>query len=165
MRVRSSRRGLRAATIVAAIISASCASVPPTPDSSQPPVVVQLTADRAWTDTPVVVRRGERLIITARGEISWASTGQSAGPDGVRGYPGWPVGEGGLIGRVGGATKSSFDIGSRTAPFHDRDLRVQATSSPPALVMPAEGTLQLGFKHFQSGANRGQFEVTIQRAQ
>jgi len=163
MRIRRRRGGLRAA-IVTAIVCAGCASAPPIPDSSQPPVVVQLTPDRAWMDTPVVVRRGERLMISATGEVSWVATGTSAGPDGVSGYPGWPVGDGGLIGRIGGTTKS-FDIGSRTAPLHDRNLRSQATHSPPALVMPAEGTLQLGFKQFQPGANRGRFEITIQRAQ
>jgi hypothetical protein len=148
---------------MAALVSATCASVPATPDSSEPPVVVQLTPDRAWTDTPVVVRRGERLMITATGEVSWVTTGKSAGPDGVSGYPGWPVADGGLVGRVGGTSKT-FDIGSRTSPLHDRNLRSQATYSPSALVMPDEGMLQLGFKHFQPGANRGRFEVTIQRA-
>jgi hypothetical protein len=141
----------------------ACASVAIAPDSSAPPIVVHLQPDRAWTDTDVVVQRGARLFFNATGEIFWAARSATAGPDGVKGIPGWSIGDGGLVGQVTG-TNATFQIGARTQPFLDRNLRSRRTYAPPPIVMPAAGRLRLGFKNFQPGANRGDFAVTIRPA-
>jgi len=108
------------------------------------------------------VHKGESLFVQATGEIYWSARHATAGPDGIGGSPGW-LNTGGLIGRVS-ASSQTFDIGARTAPFRSHDLRSQATYPPPAIRMPADGELTLGFKSYSAGANSGAFDVTIRRA-
>src|SRR5216684_4365284 len=84
------------------------------PDSTVPPLhVIRMQPDRPWTDTGVIVQRGEELFFTATGSVSWAGGNTAAGPDGIKGYPGWNVGAGGLIDPVDGVAKT-FDVGART---------------------------------------------------
>lgn len=135
------------------------------PDLAAPAIsVIRIQPDRAWTDTGLVVQRGEQLFFTATGEVFLAGRSKPAGPDGVKGYPGWNVGAGGLIGRVDGASKA-FDIGARTQLFLSRFLRHHTYYPPPPIRMPADGRLLLGFKDFSLGANHGEFEITIRHAQ
>lgn len=65
---------------------------PPTPPSAQPLAVVTVDAAQEWTDSGLVVHKGERLIFWATGQIQL-----SAKPDRIIG----PDGDGVLYYRVG----------------------------------------------------------------
>ena len=147
--------------VVWSVLTGCSVHAPFTPDRTAAPAVVELTPDRDWEDTGLSVSKGERLFVTTAGSIFWGFRGLQADADGVGGYPGWKVGPGGLVGRVGERT---FDIGARTQPFLSKYLRVHSYSAPPAIVMPSDGRLMLGFKDFQANANTGDFQVTIWRA-
>src|SRR5437667_7347256 len=100
------------------------------PDLGAPPVVVvRMQPDRAWTDTGVTVQKGEELFFTAAGEVYWEARNTAAGPDGVKGYPGWIVGAGGLIGRV--ETSKIFALGARTQSFLAPNPRGRRHYYPP----------------------------------
>jgi hypothetical protein len=59
-----------------------------------------------------------------------------------------------------------FDIGARTQMFLSKgSLRHHLYYAPPPIRMPANGHLELGFKDFMQGANTGEFDITIRRAQ
>jgi hypothetical protein len=127
-----------------------------------PVVVVRMQPDRAWTDSGVTVQEGEELFFTAAGEVYWEARNAAAGPDGVKGYPGWSVGAGGLIGRV--ETSKIFALGTRTQLFLAPNPRGRRHYyAPPPLRMPATGRLMLGFKDFKQGNNLGEFEITVRR--
>ena len=135
------------------------------PDLTAPPFrVIVMQADRPWTDTGMTVQRGEQLFLTATGNVFWTGRNAAAGPDGIKGYPGWTIGTGGLIGRIDGASKS-FDVGARTQMFLSKFLRHHTYYPPPPIRMPADGPLLVGFKNFSQGPNRGEFEITIRHAQ
>lgn len=132
--------------------------------AASPLGTMRMQPDRAWTDTGLIVEAGEQLFIAANGEVVWAVRNATAGPDGVNGYPGWNLGAGALIGRVG-ETKP-FAIGARTQPFLNKgSLRHHRYYPAPPIRMPASGRLELGFKDFRQGANGGGFEIAIRRAQ
>lgn len=161
LRARSVR--VMALASLVASIGATGACVPGArlaPNTDVTLVAVRMRPDEPWTDTGLVVRRGDRLYVTARGEIFWDARGEAAGPDGIKGYPGWSVGAGGLVGRVEGMARS-FDVGARTEPFLLGGTRRPYYYSPPPIGMPRDGRLWLGFKHFTPGDNRGAFDVTI----
>jgi hypothetical protein len=135
------------------------------PQLTGPPLkVIRMQPDRAWTETGVMVQRSEQLFFTATGSVFWSGPNTSAGPDGIKGKAGWNVGAGGLIGRVDGAAKT-FDVGARTEKFLSKFLRHHTYYAPPPVRMPADGPLLLGFKDFNQGANRGEFEITIRHAE
>jgi hypothetical protein len=121
-----------------------------------------LTPTAEWTATGIVVHKGDLLLFTASGDVSWTGRG-STGPDGAGGQPGWSVGPGGLVGKVGAG--KPFDLGARTGLFPDLHARPpHHPYPPPAIAMPGSGELILGFKAFAPGTNSGAFEVRIQRA-
>jgi len=134
------------------------------PDADTPPAVIELAPTVAWMDTGIAVHKGDRFLFTATGEVFWQARNQTTGPDGEGGLPGWPVGRGGLRGRVGPEGKP-FDLGARTGLFPDKYARrPHHPYPPPPITMPRDGTLYFGFKNFTSGANTGTFEVTIRPA-
>ncbi len=133
------------------------------PDNS-PPLIVTLLPSNAWLDTGLAVNAGERFLIRATGGVFWAARNSATDADGTGGDPGWRVGAGGLVARVGAEGKP-FDVGARTSLFSDRHPRPpHHPYPPPPLTMPRAGRLYLGFKAFTTGANTGSFAVTIQRA-
>jgi hypothetical protein len=146
----------------AAFAAAMACSEPHVEMPSAPPaaIAVRITADQPWIDTDVKVTRGERLDITATGQIFWQAHARSAGPDGIDGEPPWRLGDGGLTARVKGSTRV-LEVGARTAPLPASNGRIRRQHAPAPLTMPATGTLELGFKHFTAGANTGAFEVKI----
>ena len=155
---------LRLATgvaVISGLLAAGC-EPPRVPDENVAPLVVQVAADRQWTETALHVHRVDWLDFTATGDIFWELRRVTAGPDGIGGSPGW-LKTGGLIGSVSGTAKT-FELGARTTPLPYRDPRSRATYPPPPVRMPADGTLRLGFKDYQGGANHGNFTVTIRRA-
>lgn len=130
------------------------------PDPAMPATVIHVVPDRPWTDTGLVVRKGDSIFFTATGEVIWATRNARFGADGVKGSPGWRVGEGGLVGRVGDS--KTFDIGARVGLFADQHARPpHHPFPPPPLKMSRDGKLFLGFKAFMPGKNEGSFDVTI----
>jgi len=123
-------------------------------------ITVRITADQPWIETDVKVTRGQRLDITATGQIFWQARGRSAGPDGINGEPPWLLGDGGLMARIKGSNRV-LEVGARTTPLPASSGRIRRQHTPAPLTMPATGTLELGFKHFTAGANTGGFEVKI----
>ena len=134
------------------------------PDPASAVTTVTLTPSAAWADSGMTVRKGEWLLFSASGDVAWQTSRVTTGPDGDRGVPGWTIGAGGLLGRVG-PSGDPFEIGARTGLFPDRHPRPpHHPFPPPAIRMRQGGSLYLGFKNFQGGANTGMYEVTIRRA-
>lgn len=109
---------------------------------------VRVEADRRWTDTGLVVRRGEQIVFDASGTITFGKD-MTAGPDGnkdlSRGtYPVRNMPVGALIGRVGNTV---FPIGSTRSPVE----------------MPRNGRLMLGINDDLFDDNSGAFDVNIYR--
>ena len=160
--------------VAAAAGAASCGALHPcfancntplaaqyTPDPAAASTVVTVMPTAPWTEVAVTVRKGERLLFTARGDVFWERSRSTTGPDGYKGVAGWSVGRGGLVGKVGIDGKS-FDIGARVGLFPDKHARPpHHPYPPPPLEMPSDGTLYVGFKEFTAGANTGTFTVTI----
>lgn len=115
---------------------------------------IQVDASRAWTDTGITVRRGERVAFLASGTVNWGKGAeQTAGPDGSdqvtgstrRRYPLPELGAAGLMGRVGNG--KPFPIGANMEP----------------ILMPAAGRLSLGINDDNYTDNSGAFTVVIDR--
>ena len=115
------------------------------------PGAVQVSANQAWTNTGITVKKGDRVSFQTTGQISFGqSSGQSAGPDGNADVknPAYPVpvaGAGALIGKVGNS--AAFPIGSNTAP----------------ITMPADGRLMLGINDDVLNDNSGAFSVVVKK--
>lgn len=130
------------------------------PDPTMPATVIRVVPDRPWTDTGLVVRKGDSIFFMATGEVVWATRNARSSPDGIKGSPNWRVGDGGLVGRVDDS--KTFDIGARVGLFPDHHPRPpHHPFPPPPLKMPRDGKLLLGFKAFMPGENEGSFDVTI----
>jgi len=102
-------------------------SAPDTPPAEAPrklagarTVNVEVAAKRDWTSTGVIVKRGDRVRITATGNITLDASGQSAGPDGVDSPDSRKLMSdkptGGLIGVIG-ADNDDFMFIGRTLEF------------------------------------------------
>jgi hypothetical protein len=119
-------------------------------ENSQPQAMISVQANQPWTDTGLLVRRGELIAFSTNGTIEFGRN-MSAGPDGNRDLPPnvrYPVRNmpvGGLIGRVGNS--APFAIGSSTSP----------------IPMPADGRLFIGVNDDGYQDNTGAFEVSINR--
>jgi hypothetical protein len=110
---------------------------------------VSVRADQAWTNTGIMVRKGQAVRFSTSGEIKYApGPSDTAGPDGNAAsksatLPVPAMNGGGLIGRVG--TSAPFPIGSNSN----------------AITMPADGTLMLGVNDDITTDNSGAFVVTV----
>lgn len=73
--------------VSAIVIGSACAvRTPPTPSPPPRQALAEVTVDvgREWTDTGVVVQKGDRLVFWATGEIHAVSRpDEPAGPDGI----------------------------------------------------------------------------------
>ena len=108
-----------------------------------------VSAQQAWSQTGIVLNRGEVFTVNATGEISTGGGDNKSTPGGAAGRtdPGNPlpgVATGTLIGRIGNS--APFVIGTQT--------RVTA---------PAAGQLFLGINDTNFGDNQGAYQVEIQR--
>ncbi len=111
----------------------------------------RVAANRAWSDTGIAVRRGDRVSFRGSGQIQFGDSDRDvAGPDGNPRYrvdasqlPVRLMPIGGLIGRVGRG--APFPIGSNTN----------------SIVMPEDGRLYLGVNTRVVSSNRGAFLVEI----
>jgi hypothetical protein len=117
--------------------------------SAIPEGAIRVDANVPWTDTGIVVQRGERISFNASGDIMVAP-GASAGVAGTPALSGtrYPVAgasAGALIGKVGNG--APFAIGSNTAP----------------ITMPAAGQLFIGVNDDFFGDNTGSFAVRMTR--
>lgn len=112
---------------------------------------VRVAANQLWTDSGIVVRRGDRVTFNASGQIQLSGdSNDTATPAGAASgrRPSSPMPQvlaGGLIGRIGDS--QPFGIGNQTQ----------------ALEMPADGRLYLGVNDDQIADNRGEFTVQVQR--
>ena len=112
---------------------------------------IRVAANQLWSDTGIVVRRGDRVSFNASGQIQLSGdSNDTATPAGARSgrRPSGPMPQvlaGGLIGRIGDS--QPFGIGNQTQ----------------ALEMPADGRLYLGVNDDQIADNHGEFTVQIQR--
>jgi hypothetical protein len=112
---------------------------------------IQVDGARAWTDTGITVRRGDRIRFSASGQVAFRTGGgDMVGPQGspTELSPTAPVpalGVGALIGRVG--TGAPFPIGANSQ----------------LMTMPANGKLYLGINDAGVSDNSGAFVVTVVR--
>jgi hypothetical protein len=101
-----------------------------------------------WVDSGIDVRRGDRIAVTATGQVQFGP-GNTATPAGARGgSPNYPVptaGAGGLIAKVGDSAPFAVGAGNRT------------------LTMPADGRLMFGINDDNVSDNSGSFGVTVRR--
>ena len=114
---------------------------------------VVVSAQQKWTPSGLTVRKGDRLNFTASGEIQLSADGNdvanAGGAQSQRKAAGSPLPNayaGALIGRVG-TNGPVFAIGSQAS-----------------LTVQENGQLFLGINDDETGDNRGEFRVKIQRA-
>ena len=109
---------------------------------------VRVDANQQWVDSGVDVRRGDRVALTATGEIEYGP-GARATAAGTRGggtnYPLPTMGAGGLIARVGDSAPFAVGAGSHT------------------ITMPADGRLMFGVNDDNVSDNTGSFGVTVRK--
>ncbi len=116
--------------------------------------VLTVAANVQWTDTAITVRQGDRVTITASGEVTLsADPNDKASPNGAASgrrptarapLPQTPAGA--LIGRIGNSGRP-FGIGQ----------------GPANLTMPGSGRLYLGINDDTVSDNSGQYEVHIRQ--
>ncbi|HVR74462.1 MAG TPA: hypothetical protein VMT52_09030 [Planctomycetota bacterium] len=103
--------------------------------------------NKQWFETKLALTQGERLHITASGQINLENYGQTTGPEGTTNISGnqlesFPAGA--LVGKIGKDGKA-FLIGSE----YEQSA-------------PASGTLQLGVS-LQNGQASGQYQVEVEK--
>lgn len=130
--------------------AASAASTSSTAATSGMGIVV--SSKQRWTNTGIIVRRGETLTLNTTGEVRLSADGQDiappAGSTSGRLATGAPMPNalaGALIGRIGNGTP--FGIGNQTT-----------------FVAPAAGQLFLGVNDRDLNDNTGEFRVEITRS-
>jgi hypothetical protein len=123
------------------------ASTEPVPAGS-----VRVPGNSAWVATPLTVRKGDRVVFNATGQVQLSSdandVAESAGSLTQRRAANAPLPQnlaGALIARVGNS--APFPIGNVTTP----------------VTMPADGQLYLGVNDDEVGDNRGEFIVKLTR--
>jgi hypothetical protein len=125
-------------------------SVAGTAGQNLPAGAISVDATRAWTDTGLTVRRGQRIGFSTTGQVTLRSGMSPVSPDGNAdeartGFPVPEAGAGALIARVGNS--AAFPIGS----------------SSQMVTMPANGRLYLGINDSNTSDNSGAFIVTIMK--
>jgi hypothetical protein len=115
-----------------------------------PAGAVRVPANTPWTQTPLVVRRGESVRFDVRGRVQLSDdvgdVAEAAGSLRQRRANGAPLPQnyaGALIAKVGNSP--AFPIGNQTN----------------AVVMPADGTLFLGVNDDEFNDNRGEYVVSL----
>jgi hypothetical protein len=122
----------------------------PSPEPALPPGAIRVPATAAWVSTGVTIRRGDRALFEASGEVQLSGDPEdkagTAGSYRGRQAQGSPLPQapvGALIGRVG--TSAPFAIGNMTTP----------------LPMPGEGELFLTVNDDEQRDNQGAFTVVV----
>jgi hypothetical protein len=121
-----------------------------TSPSALPEGTVRVPASVQWTATKLMIRRGDRVLFTAEGEIqlSGEADDKASASGSLKGRtaanaPMPAVLAGALIGRIGNG--APFAIGNQSLP----------------LPMPGDGPLWLGINDDQLGDNSGQLIVRV----
>lgn len=126
---------------------------------NQPTHTVIVPARQPWTETGIVVRRGETLTFDVSGEIvfdrigSTATAGRNSNGANDRNMPVPSAPTATLIGRVVPARGGIVGQASASPAFAIGDQR--------NVVMPANGILQIGINDTGFNDNRGEFRVGI----
>jgi len=107
---------------------------------------IRVDATQRWVETGIVVRRGDRFLFNATGDIT-LTRGVSSGVNGTAAfksdtYPVPAAAAGALIGKAG---STAFVIGSNAQP----------------IAMPSDGRLMLGVNDDRFDDNTGFFSVVI----
>lgn len=133
----------------------------PTPETRKPlgpnarSVTVEVAAKRDWTSSGVIVKRGDRIRITASGNITIDPAGQASGPDGIESADTRKLMNekptGGLIGVIGADNDDFVFIG--------RFTEFTATRDGLLFLSVNEGTLS-----DNSGSFKAIIEIQGQRA-
>jgi hypothetical protein len=130
--------------------SATPAPTPATPSAPVPEGSVRVLANQQWTATNMTIRRGDRVLFTAEGEVQLsgdaddkASANGSLKGRTAANAPMPSVLAGALIGRIGNG--APFAIGNQSLP----------------LPMPGDGPLWLGINDDQVSDNSGQLVVRV----
>jgi hypothetical protein len=116
-----------------------------------PAGAISVPANQAWTDTGISVRRGDRLIFNAVGDVMISPTASSgiAGSPAVTNpavrYPVQGAPAGALVGRIGNGTP--FLIGGNAQP----------------IPVNGVGRLYLGVNDDQLADNSGEYHVSVSR--
>ena len=127
--------------------------------ASGPTHTVIVPARQAWSETGIVVRRGETLTFDVSGEIvydrggSTATAGRNSNNATDRNMPVPSAQTATLIARVTPTRGGVLGQAGASQPFSIGDQRT--------VVMPADGVLQLGINDTGFGDNRGEFRVAI----
>jgi hypothetical protein len=120
------------------------------PNTPAVPGAITVLANQAWTQTGIVLKKGQRFTLSSSGEVQLSDdvndvanvNGSKNGRTVAGGpLPGGPAGA--LVGR----------IGPRGTPF--------AIGSAPFILAPQAGVLYLGVNDDQFGDNRGNYQVVI----
>lgn len=124
------------------------------PGDPLPADTVRVSGDQQWVATPLTVRKGDRVVFNASGQIQLSSdpddVAQPAGSLKQRYADDAPLERnfaGALIAKVGNS--EPFPIGNTTTP----------------VTMPADGQLYLGVNDDFLSDNRGEFIVEVHRQQ
>ena len=113
----------------------------------------KLKGDSLWTDTGIDLKPGERVVVTAQGEMRYADAKTDNGPDGltrnfkdlIRILPFNGAGRGAVIGRIGDAdTSQSFLLGASKET-----------------VSPIAGRFALGINQAKEDTGDGSYTVHV----
>lgn len=120
------------------------------PRQAEGGIVIQVSAERVWTDTGLIVEAGDRITFDAQGTVRLSANGDdTAGPRGAR------------SGRLApGAPMPAIPAGTLIARIDDGP--VAAVGNPRAsLRVPRDGRLYLGVNDDHAADNRGAFRVSV----
>ena len=115
---------------------------------------IQITGDQSWLDSGIDVQAGERVVISASGNLRYSDAKNDNGPEGLargfkdllRSFPDNDAGRGALIGRIGDKdTAQPFLAGAH------RDI-----------VAPVSGRLALGINQASGDSADGTYTVRIE---
>ncbi|MCW5977246.1 MAG: LssY C-terminal domain-containing protein [Bryobacteraceae bacterium] len=116
---------------------------------------IRVPGGAAWLDTGIDVAAGEKFLLTAEGQLTYAGSASPVRPEGLprnwrdllRNYPVNAAGLGALIGRIGeGAAARPFLVGSRWEG-----------------IAPIRGRLFLGLNQAGSETAEGEFKVKFEQ--
>lgn len=129
---------------------AEMASVSALPPQTEGGMTIQVSAERVWTDTGLIVEAGDRITFDAQGTVRLSAHGDdTADPQGAR------------SGRLAaGAPMPAIPAGTLIARIDDGPAA--AVGSPRAsLRVPRDGRLYLGVNDDHAADNRGAFRVSV----
>jgi hypothetical protein len=116
------------------------------------PTRVSVDATRSWVDSGIVVRAGEELVVTSRGEVQLSDRpGDRADADGS------------IIGRVSARSPIPRSLVGTLIARIGRSAPFAVTTGGQRVRMPQGGRLYFGVNDADSVDNQGAFDVIVRR--